>query len=101
MDWPHDPDGDEGSEGGRKYGLAVFAKKLGALEFPVDAEDCLEAFGDHPVRIDHARVVAAADVLEAIDDGPYETREALLAALGAAMRRRGWWTLEAERYASG
>ena len=27
-DWPHDPDGEEGSEGGRKYGMAIVAKSL-------------------------------------------------------------------------
>lgn len=101
MEWPHDPDGEAGSEGGRKYGLAVFAKKLDDCSFPVDVDDCLEAFGEHPIRIDHERVVAASDILEAVDGGPFETREELLAAIGAAMRRRGLWTLEADRFARG
>ncbi len=100
MDWPHDPDGDAGSEGRRKYGLAVFAKKVDEGDFPMTRADCIEAFGDHPVRLDHDRVIAAEAVLEAIDAGPYESQEALLSALGTAMRETGRWSLERERYAS-
>lgn len=98
MDWPHDPDGDAGSEGRRKYGLAVFAKKLDDLEFPASRSDCLDAFGQDPIRLDHDRVVPAADVLDHVGEGPYRSRAALLGALGEAMRRRGLWSLEAERY---
>lgn len=101
MSWPHDPDGDEGSEGGRKYGLAIIAKKLDEDDVPLTPESCIESFGDHPIRIDHERVAAAADILEDVPDLEYETKEALLAAIGSAMRERGDWTFERERYAPG
>jgi hypothetical protein len=52
MDWPHDPDGEEGSEGRRKYGHAVLAKKVDDEDFPITAEWYVEQFGDHPVRLD-------------------------------------------------
>lgn len=99
MDWPHDPDGEAGSEGRRKYGLAVFAKKLADMDFPVTREACLETFGDDPIRLDHERVIPASDVLEGIDTGSYESREELLGALGSRMRERGQWSFERERYA--
>lgn len=98
MDWPHDPDGEEGSEGGRTYGLAVIAKKLDDDAFPLTRSDCIEQFGDHPVRLDHDEVVAVSDLLEFMDEGPFETRESLLAAAGESMRAGGYWTLESERY---
>ncbi|MFW6153263.1 MAG: DUF5785 family protein [Halobacteriota archaeon] len=101
MSWPHDPDGDEGSEGGRKYGLAIFAKKLDGEEFPLTPADCRELFGDDPIRIDHDRVVRAADILEDVPDREYESEATLLAAIGSTMRDRGDWTFERERYAPG
>lgn len=99
MDWPHDPDGDEGSEGGRKYGLAIIAKQLDADDFPLDKAACLERFGDHPIRLDHETVIEASEALDGIDDGPYESQEELLTAIGSAMREAGLWTFERERYA--
>lgn len=98
MDWPHDPDGDEGSEEGRKYGLAVIAKKLDDDRFPMTRSDCLEQFGDHPIRLDADTVESAETLLEHMDEGPFETREALLAAAGESMRAGGHWTFETARY---
>ncbi len=98
MDWPHDPDADEGSEGGRKYDLAIFAKKVDDEMFPVTPQDCIEEFGDHPIRLDHERVIAASDVLDELPDEEYETREDFLTALGNAMREQDMWTFERERY---
>ena len=98
MDWPHDPDGEEGSEGGRKYGLAIIAKKLDDDALPVTRDECLEEFGDHPIRIDHEEVIAASEVLDAMDPGPFEEREEFLGAAGRAMRAGGYWSLESERY---
>lgn len=98
MDWPHDPDGEQGSEGRRKYGLAIFAKKLDDLAFPTTRAASLEAFGGHPIRIDHETVVAATEVLDGLDDGPFEDRRALRAGLGDAMREQGYWAFESDRY---
>ena len=98
MDWPHDPDGEEGSEGGRKYGLAVLAKKLDDDDFPMTQADCIERFGDHPVRLDHEQVVAVEELLESMDAGPFDSREELLASAGRSMRAGGYWTFESARY---
>jgi hypothetical protein len=66
MDWPHDPDGEEGSEGGRKYGHAVIAKKVDEDEdFPLDVAAFVDEYGDDPVRIDHETVVSVRDIFEA------------------------------------
>jgi hypothetical protein len=69
QDWPYDPDGEEGSEGGRKYGHAVLVKKLDEEEdFPLRAGDYVEEYGPDPVRIDYETVVSVADIFEPIDD---------------------------------
>ena len=98
MDWPHDPDGDEGSEGRRKYGHAVLAKKLDEDEdFPVSAMEFVEAYGDHPVRIDYERVVSVADIFEPIeDDATFEDFPAFHDAVGAAMREADYWPYRLE-----
>jgi hypothetical protein len=68
MDWPHDPDGEEGSEGGRKYGHAVIAKKVNEDEdFPLDVAAFVDEYGDDPVRIDHETVVSLRDIFEGVD----------------------------------
>lgn len=94
MDWPHDPDGEEGSEGRRKYGQAILAKKLDAKDFPVDTDTFLETYGDHPVRIDHERVVSVADIFEHVDSETFEDFPRFHTAVGKAMREAGYWPLE-------
>jgi hypothetical protein len=92
MDWPYDPDGDEGSEGGRKYGLAIFAKKVDEDEdFPLDFDEFEERVGDDPIRINHAKVVAAADILSHVDVETVEEMTAFHRAIGRAMRAGGFW----------
>lgn len=98
MSWPHDPDGMEGSEGGRKYGLALFAKKLDAEDFPLSVEDCIDRFGEDPIRLDHERVVPAHEILSLLETERFEEKQAFLAAVGAVMRAGGFWTFERERY---
>lgn len=98
MEWPHDPDGEAGSEGRRKYGLAIFAKKVDGDDFPLSREACLESFGDDPIRIDADRVIPARDVLELLEEGPYVDKTTWLAALGAAMREGEYWSFERDRY---
>ncbi len=98
MDWPHDPDGDEGSEGGRKYGHAVLAKKVDENEdFPFTAEWYVDSFGDHPVRIDHERVVSVADIFEFIDDDEeFETFPEFHKSVGKALREADYWPYRLE-----
>ncbi|MFB6281032.1 MAG: DUF5785 family protein [Haloferacaceae archaeon] len=94
MDWPHDPDGEEGSEGGRKYGHAVLVKKVDESEFPLSRDDFVAEYGDDPVRIDADRVVSVADVFAAVDRSEFEDLEAFHRAVGRAMREGGYWPYE-------
>jgi cyclopropane fatty-acyl-phospholipid synthase-like methyltransferase len=97
MDWPHDPDGEEGSEGKRKYGHAILAKKLDEeVDFPLTATEYVEEFGDHPVRIDYERVVSVADVFEHVDQEEYEDFPDFHKAMGRALRSAGLWPYELE-----
>ncbi|MEZ3114406.1 DUF5785 family protein [Halobaculum sp. MBLA0147] len=95
-DWPHDPDGEQGSEGRRKYGHAVLAKKVDEGEdFPMRAGDYAEEFGDHPVRLDEDTVVAVADIFAGIDDDEeFEDFVEFHRVVGRAMRDGGFWTYE-------
>lgn len=91
-EWPHDPDSDEGSEGMRKYGLAIVAKKVEPDEdFPLDVAEFRAAHGDEPVRINHRRVVSVADILDHVEGAEFETKLDFNRALGDAMRRGGFW----------
>ncbi len=100
MDWPHDPDGEEGSEGMRKYGQAILAKKLDEEEdFPLEAADFLEEYGEDPVRLNHDRVVSVADIFEHVEETEFEEIVMFHKAVGKAMRSADMWELESERYA--
>jgi len=92
MDWPHDPDGEEGSEGRRKYGQAVLAKKIDEDEdFPLTAEEYVDAYGDHPVRIDYETVVSVADIFEHVEETEYADFPEFHKAVGEGLRDAGWW----------
>lgn len=92
MDWPHDPDGEEGSEGGRKYGMAIFAKKIDADEdFPLSFEEFSEEHGDEPIRINYERVVSASDILSYVEEDSVDTITEFHRAIGRAMRRGDFW----------
>ena len=94
-DWPHDPDGEEGSEGMRKYGHAVLAKKIDDQEdFPLSAEEYVENFGDHPVRIDYQQVVSVADIFEGVDQEEFANFVEFHQVVGEAMREQGYWFYE-------
>jgi len=92
MDWPHDPDGDEGSEGRRKYGHAVLAKKIDEEEdFPLTATEYVEQYGDHPVRIDYETVVSVEDIFEYVDQEEFEDFPDFHTTLGEALREADLW----------
>lgn len=94
-DWPHDPDGEDGSEGMRKYGHAILAKKLDETEdFPLVAGEFVEACGDHPVRLSHDRVVSVGDIFEHVERSEFETMIDFHRAVGRGMRRGGMWPYE-------
>ncbi len=103
MDWPHDPDGEQGSEGGRQYGHAVLAKKLDEEEdFPLAAADYVADYGDHPIRIDHETVVSVEDIFEHVEEEEFEDFIAFHQELGRAMRSAGYWPYEgAEAFVDG
>jgi hypothetical protein len=91
-DWPHDPDGEEGSEGMRKYGMAILAKKLDEEEdFPLSKADFLEDYADDPVRLNHRRVVSVEEIFDHVDGEEFEDIQAFHRAVGAAMRSGGFW----------
>jgi hypothetical protein len=92
MDWPHDPDGEEGSEGGRKYGMAIIAKKIDESEdFPLSKSEFVAEYEDHPVRINYQRVVSVGEIFEYVEGEAFETMVEFHKAVGAGMRRGGFW----------
>jgi len=98
MDWPHDPDGEEGSEGRRKYGHAIIAKKIDEDEdFPFTAGEFVDQYGDHPVRIDYERVVSVADIFTDIDDDTeFSDFPEFHRTVGEQMRADGYWPYRLE-----
>ncbi|WP_159901381.1 DUF5785 family protein [Salinirussus salinus] len=97
MDWPHNPDGEEGSEGRRKYGHAVLAKKIDEDEdFPLTAEEYVDAYGDHPVRIDYERVVSVEDIFEHVEEDEFSDFPEFHKALGRALREADYWPYRLE-----
>jgi hypothetical protein len=99
MDWPQDPDGEEGSEGKRKYGQAILAKKLDETEdFPLTRETFLADHGDDPVRLDHEAVVRVADIFEHVEASEFEDIVAFHRAVGQAMRAADMWGIDVEQH---
>lgn len=97
MDWPHDPDGEEGSEGRRKYGHAVLAKKVDESEdFPLSAAAFVEEYGADPVRIDYERVVSVEEIFEHVDQDEFSDFPDFHKAVGRALREAGYWPYELE-----
>ncbi len=92
MDWSHDPDGDEGSEGRRKYDMAVIAKKVDEDDdFPLDRDAFVDEYGDAPIRVNHQRVVSLADIFEYVEPAEFETMVDMHRAVGDAMRAGDFW----------
>jgi hypothetical protein len=97
MDWPHDPDGEQGSEGRRNYGHAILAKKIDEDEdFPLTAEEYVDAYGDHPVRIDYETVVSVADIFDHVEQSEFEDFPDFHKAVGSALREADLWPYRLE-----
>jgi hypothetical protein len=95
MDWPHDPDGEKGSEAGRKYGHAVLVKKVDEDEdFPLSFDDFADEYGDDPVRIDHEQVVSVSEVVDRVDVETATDITEFHRAIGRAMREAGFWPFD-------
>ncbi|MFC7165698.1 DUF5785 family protein [Halospeciosus flavus] len=91
-DWPHDPDGEKGSEGGRKYGMAVLSKMTEEGEdYPLDLDAFVEEYGEWPVRINYKKVVSVADIFDHVEEDEVETKVEFHKAVGRAMRRGDLW----------
>ena len=97
--WPHDPDSDEGSEGMRKYGHAILAKKIDEDEdFPLSRDEYVENYGDEPVRIDHETVVSVEQIFENVDREEFSDFPDFHKAVGRAMRESGYWYVDVDDY---
>jgi len=94
MDWSHDPDGEEGSEGRRKYGHAVLAKKVEDDDFPITREWYVSEFGDTPVRLDAERVVSVSEIFEGVEEEEFADFVEFHRAVGRAMRENDLWFYE-------
>lgn len=91
-DWPHDPDGEEGSEGMRKYDMAIIAKKVDEDDdFPLERDAFVDQYGDDPIRINHEKVVALSEIFEYVEPTEFETIVDLHKAVGNAMRAGNFW----------
>ncbi|QFU84622.1 DUF5785 family protein [Natronorubrum aibiense] len=96
-DWPHDPDGDEGSEGKRKYDMAIIAKKVDEEEdFPLDRDEFIAEHGDDPIRINYKRVVPMREIFEYVEPDEFETMVDMHKAVGNAMRAGDFWEYHPE-----
>jgi len=92
MDWPHDPDGEEGSEGMRKYGMAVIAKKVDDEEdFPLERDVFVAEYGDDPIRLNYKKVVSLREIFEGVEAEEFETIVDMHKAVGKAMRAGNFW----------
>ncbi|RNJ26352.1 DUF5785 family protein [Halosegnis longus] len=92
MDWPHDPDGEEGSEGMRKFGHAVIVKKIDEDEsFPLQKSEFVEEYGDDPVRMDHETVVSLADVFEYVEEDTFDDLLHFHKCIGQGLRDSPHW----------
>ena len=92
MDWPHDPDGEKGSEGMRKFGHAVIVKKVDEEEsFPLDKAAFVDEYGDHPVRMDHETVVSIEAVFEHVDEAEFDDILDFHQAVGDGLRDSPHW----------
>ena len=91
MDWPHDPDGERGSDGRRAHGHVVLSKTVDESSFPLAVERYREECGAYLVRIDTDRVVSAVDILEHVDREEFDSLREFHRAIGKAMRAGGYW----------
>ena len=95
MDWPHDPDGEQGSEGRRVYGHAVIAKKVDENDdFPLYVAAFIDEYGDDPIRIDHDTVVPLREIFAHVEVDTFEDIVSMHQHVGTAMRDNELWCYE-------
>ncbi|SEQ39856.1 DUF5785 family protein [Natrinema salaciae] len=92
-EWPVDPDGEEGSDGMRRYDMRIIADKVDEEEdFPMNRDEFVAEYGDYPIRINHEKVVALSDIFDYVEPEEFETMVDMHKAVGAAMRAGNFWT---------
>ena len=90
--WVHDPDGEKGSEGGRNYDMAVLSKMTDEHDdFPLEASEFVEEFGDWPVRVNHQKVLSVEEIFEHVEEEHFETKVDFHKAVGDGLRSAGVW----------
>lgn len=95
-DWPIDPDGEEGSNGMRRFDMAVLSKFEPKESFPLSVEEFLDRHGDKPVRINHRKISSVAEIFEHLAVDSFETKAEFHHAVGDAIRTAGLWDYHAE-----
>ncbi|WP_254529404.1 DUF5785 family protein [Natrinema gelatinilyticum] len=91
-DWPVDPDGEEGSEGMRKFDMRIIADKVDEEEdFPMNCDEFVDEYGDYPIRINYKKVVPLREIFEYVEPEAFETMVDMHKAVGAAMRAGDFW----------
>ncbi|SIR87335.1 DUF5785 family protein [Natronorubrum thiooxidans] len=92
MDWPHDPDGEQGSDGMRRFDMRIIADKVDEEEdFPLNRDEFVAEHGDDPIRINYKKVVPMSEIFDYIDVEEFETILDMHKAVGAAMRAGDFW----------
>ncbi|MFW5965781.1 MAG: DUF5785 family protein [Halodesulfurarchaeum sp.] len=94
-EWPIDPDGENGSQGGRRYDMAILSRFEPKSAFPMTKAAFLEAHGEKPIRINHETVVSVADLFAALEVDSFESKTEFHRAVGDAMRAGSRWTYHA------
>lgn len=96
-DWPIDPDGEAGSNGMRRFDMAILSKFEPKEAFPMDAETFLDRHGEKPVRINHRTIVSVADIFEGVpDDAEFADFPEFHRAVGRALREADYWPYRLE-----
>ncbi|MFW6383992.1 MAG: DUF5785 family protein [Halodesulfurarchaeum sp.] len=95
-DWPFDPDGENGSDGLRRFDMAVLSRFEPKTAFPMDRAEFLERHGDKPVRVNYRTVKPVAELLDGIEVETFESKTAFHRAVGEAIRDRSDWEFTVE-----
>ncbi|MFW5900492.1 MAG: DUF5785 family protein [Halodesulfurarchaeum sp.] len=95
-EWPIDPDGENGSNGLRRFDMAILSKFEPADAFPMEAEDFLDRHGDKPVRFNYRTVGSVAEIFEHLPGESFETKTEFHNAVGDAIRKGGFWEFHAQ-----
>lgn len=94
-DWPIDPDGEAGSNGMRRFDMAILSKFEPKAAFPMTVAEFLDRHGAKPVRFNHRTVVPVAEIFEHLSVDSFATKTEFHHAVGEAIRDSGLWEYHA------